>query len=66
LIRFKDSEIELDEELEKFSVIASAPELFPDFVQLKGVKLICGLLNHENVGIAFPSYNYNDQISWEM
>lgn len=50
--RFADSEIELHEELQKLKVLAGAPELYPDLVNLNVVPSIVDLLNHDNTDIA--------------
>ncbi|XP_061360502.1 uncharacterized protein LOC133304477 [Gastrolobium bilobum] len=50
--RFADSEVELHEELQKLKVLAGAPELYPDFVNLNVVPSIVDLLNHDNTDIA--------------
>lgn len=51
LIRFMDSEIELDEEIKKLHGVAATPELFPVFVELNTIPSLIGLLAHENVDI---------------
>ncbi|ERN09582.1 hypothetical protein AMTR_s00029p00164810 [Amborella trichopoda] len=50
--KFADSEVELHEEIEKLKILAGAPELYPDLVQLNTVPSILGLLGHENTDIA--------------
>ncbi|KAI4299683.1 hypothetical protein L6164_033117 [Bauhinia variegata] len=50
--RFADSEVELHEELQKLKVLAGAPELYPDLVNLNVVPSIVDLLNHDNTDIA--------------
>jgi beta-catenin-like protein 1 len=50
--RFADSELELHEELHKLKVLAGAPELYPDLVNLNVVPSIVDLLNHDNTDIA--------------
>lgn len=50
--RFADSEIELHEELQKLKVLAGAPELYPDLVNLNVVPSVVDLLNHDNTDIA--------------
>jgi beta-catenin-like protein 1 len=50
--RFADSELELHEELNKLKVLAGAPELYPDLVNLIVVPSIVDLLNHDNTDIA--------------
>ncbi|OMP07911.1 Armadillo-like helical [Corchorus olitorius] len=50
--RFADSEVELHEELEKLKILAGAPELYPELVNLNAIPSILNLLSHENVDIA--------------
>ncbi|KAF7831176.1 beta-catenin-like protein 1 [Senna tora] len=50
--RFADSEVELHEELQKLKILAGAPELYPDLVNLNVVPSIVDLLNHDNTDIA--------------
>lgn len=50
--RFADSELELHEELHKLKILAGAPELYPDLVNLNVVPSMVDLLNHDNTDIA--------------
>ncbi|CAN6464146.1 unnamed protein product [Victoria cruziana] len=50
--KFADSEVELHEEIEKLKILAGAPELYPELVQLNAVPSILGLLAHDNTDIA--------------
>eukprot|EP00899_Mesostigma_viride_P004213 jgi/Mesvir1/13793/Mv15956-RA.2 len=50
--KFMDSEIELDEEVKKLNALATAPELYPDFVRLGSIQSLVGLLGHENTDIS--------------
>ncbi|PON60745.1 Coatomer beta subunit [Parasponia andersonii] len=50
--RFADSELELHEELQKLSVLAGGPELYPELVSLNAIPSILNLLGHENTDIA--------------
>ncbi|XP_068640089.1 uncharacterized protein [Aristolochia californica] len=50
--KFADSELELHEELEKLKILAGAPDLYPELVNLETVKKLVGLLNHDNTDIA--------------
>ncbi|KAF9624086.1 hypothetical protein IFM89_007784 [Coptis chinensis] len=49
--KFADSEIELHEEIEKLKLLAGAPELYPELVNLNTVSSIVELLNHKNTDI---------------
>ncbi|GMI73455.1 hypothetical protein like AT3G02710 [Hibiscus trionum] len=50
--RFADSEVELHEELEKLKILAGAPELYPELVNLNAIPSILNLLSHDNTDIA--------------
>ncbi|GLT28745.1 hypothetical protein SLA2020_036530 [Shorea laevis] len=50
--RFADSEIDLHDELQKLKILAGAPELYPDLVNLNTIPSILNLLSHENTDIA--------------
>ena len=50
-----ESEMDLDEDLKKFQMLATAPHLYADFVTLNAVASIVGLLAHENTG-AWPFF----------
>ncbi|XP_071692993.1 uncharacterized protein [Rutidosis leptorrhynchoides] len=50
--KFADSEIELHEEIEKLKILAGAPELYPDLVNLNTIPSILDLLTHDNTDIA--------------
>lgn len=53
--KFADSELELHDELQKLKILAGAPELYPDLVNLGTVNSITGLLNHDNTDIAIDA-----------
>jgi hypothetical protein len=50
LCRFLESEMDLDEDLKKFQMLATAPHLYADLVALNAVASIVALLSHENTG----------------
>lgn len=45
-----ESELEVDGAVKNLLVLATTPELYVEFVQLRGVDLIISLLSHENTG----------------
>jgi beta-catenin-like protein 1 len=47
-----ESEVDLDEEIKKLAVLATAPTLYPDIVKLNTIPSILSLLSHENTDIA--------------
>jgi len=54
--KFLDSELELDEELKKITIVASAPDLYGDLLGIMPVLVV--LLNHENVDIAGETMSF--------
>ncbi|KAF8817922.1 putative beta-catenin family protein 1, partial [Cardiosporidium cionae] len=44
------SEVDLDEEIKKIKQIATLPELYGEFINLGGMQMLLGLLNHINTG----------------
>eukprot|EP01116_Phalansterium_solitarium_P003568 TRINITY_DN14389_c0_g1_i1.p1 TRINITY_DN14389_c0_g1~~TRINITY_DN14389_c0_g1_i1.p1 ORF type:complete len:591 (+),score=197.05 TRINITY_DN14389_c0_g1_i1:45-1775(+) len=49
--KFVESEVDLDDEIKKLSVVATAPELYPELVELGGVQQLVTLLSHDNTDI---------------
>ncbi|KAI7744534.1 hypothetical protein M8C21_016208 [Ambrosia artemisiifolia] len=50
--KFADSEIDLHDEIQKLKILAGAPELYPDLVNLNVIPSILDLLTHDNTDIA--------------
>ncbi len=50
MIRFLDSELDLNDEIQKLHVIATVPHLYHHIVEVNAVGTILGLLSHENSG----------------
>ena len=48
--RFMDSELDLNDEIQKLHVIATVPHLYQHIVDVNAVGTILGLLSHENSG----------------
>lgn len=48
--RFMDSELDLNDEIQKLHVIATVPHLYQNIVDVNAVGTILGLLSHENSG----------------
>ncbi|KAF8821277.1 putative beta-catenin family protein 1 [Cardiosporidium cionae] len=46
------SEVDLDEEIKKIKQIATLPKLYGEFINLGGIQMLLGLLNHINTDIA--------------
>lgn len=45
-----DSELDLNDEIQKLHVIATVPHLYQNIVDVNAVGTILGLLSHENSG----------------
>lgn len=50
--KFMESEVDLDEEVQRLLVVAGSPELYPDFVKSGAVENLMALLSHDNTDIA--------------
>ena len=50
--KFMESEVDLDEEVQRLLAVAASPELYPDFVRTGVVEHLMALLSHENTDIA--------------
>ena len=50
--RFMESEIELNDAVQELHVVATQSDLYPVLVNMNGVALLLGLLNHENTDIS--------------
>eukprot|EP01138_Halocafeteria_seosinensis_P015341 gb/GECG01015657.1/.p1 GENE.gb/GECG01015657.1/~~gb/GECG01015657.1/.p1 ORF type:complete len:447 (+),score=78.13 gb/GECG01015657.1/:1-1341(+) len=50
--KFMNSELELHEEVQKFTSVAAAPELYGHLIKCNTVTSLLGLLSHENTDIA--------------
>ena len=50
--RFANSEIDLHDDLHKLSILAGAPELYLDLINLNAIPSILNLLAHDNIDIA--------------
>lgn len=51
-MKFMESELELNEEVSGLSVLAAAPQLYPQLVALNAVTSLLGLLAHENTDVS--------------
>nr|XP_043608435.1 beta-catenin-like protein 1 [Erigeron canadensis] len=50
--KFADSEIELHQDIENMKILAGAPELYPELINLNAVPSLMDLLNHDNTDIS--------------
>uniref|UniRef100_A0A6U2FPL1 Beta-catenin-like protein 1 N-terminal domain-containing protein n=1 Tax=Hemiselmis andersenii TaxID=464988 RepID=A0A6U2FPL1_HEMAN len=53
--KFMESEVELFEELTKLQALATAPDLYAEFVRLGGVNKVTELMDHDNVDVALAA-----------
>ncbi|KAK3648199.1 hypothetical protein LTR56_007611 [Elasticomyces elasticus] len=53
--KFMASEADLDAEIKTWSLLASHPELYPEFAGSESVGLLVGLVGHENTDIAIAA-----------
>eukprot|EP00271_Cylindrocystis_brebissonii_P004227 TRINITY_DN15853_c0_g1_i1.p1 TRINITY_DN15853_c0_g1~~TRINITY_DN15853_c0_g1_i1.p1 ORF type:complete len:561 (+),score=122.73 TRINITY_DN15853_c0_g1_i1:530-2212(+) len=63
--KFLESEVELDEEVRKMHVLAGAPVLYTQLVNLNAVSSIAGLLSHENTDISVDVVNLLHELTDE-
>eukprot|EP00802_Teleaulax_amphioxeia_P005483 Tamp_05487.p1 GENE.Tamp_05487~~Tamp_05487.p1 ORF type:complete len:552 (-),score=176.11 Tamp_05487:184-1839(-) len=61
--KFLDSEIELFEEVNKLLSLATAPELYGEFVRLNGVQKLVTLLDHENTDIGLATVELINELT---
>ena len=50
--KFMESEVDLDEELQRLVGVAGSPELYTEVIRLGAVPVLLALLQHENADIA--------------
>jgi len=50
--KFMESELELNDEIQKLHVIATVPEYYPILMETNSLQTILGLLSHDNSDIA--------------
>ncbi|EGC33961.1 hypothetical protein DICPUDRAFT_88535 [Dictyostelium purpureum] len=64
--KFMESEIELDEEIKKFQILATSPDLYKLFVSLKSIESLGSLILHENTDISIDVIDlFNELIEQE-
>ena len=61
--KFMESEIELHVELGKCMILATYPTLYPVFVSSGGIKLLLGLLSHENSDIIIGAIDFLHEVT---
>lgn len=50
--KFMESELELNDEIQKLHVVATAPEHYPVLIEVNTVQTLVGLLSHDNSDLA--------------
>ena len=50
--KFMESELELNDEIQKLHVVATVPEYYPILLETSAIQTVLGLLSHENSDIA--------------
>eukprot|EP00929_Paragymnodinium_shiwhaense_P118708 TRINITY_DN90629_c0_g1_i1.p1 TRINITY_DN90629_c0_g1~~TRINITY_DN90629_c0_g1_i1.p1 ORF type:complete len:667 (-),score=192.20 TRINITY_DN90629_c0_g1_i1:42-1952(-) len=61
--KFMKSEVDLDEEVKKFSLLAAHPELYAELVKLGAIPALVGLLNHVNTDIAVDVFEVLSELT---
>eukprot|EP00927_Polykrikos_kofoidii_P013514 TRINITY_DN15890_c0_g2_i1.p1 TRINITY_DN15890_c0_g2~~TRINITY_DN15890_c0_g2_i1.p1 ORF type:complete len:666 (-),score=170.51 TRINITY_DN15890_c0_g2_i1:74-2071(-) len=61
--KFLKSEVDLDEDLKKFTIVATHPELFGDLLEHGAVPLLVGLLSHANTDIAVDVFEVLSELT---
>jgi beta-catenin-like protein 1 len=61
--KFMESELELNEEIQKLHVIATVPELYHVMVETNSVQTLLGLLHHENTDISLAVVDLLQEMS---
>jgi len=60
---YMKSEVDLDEEVKRFTILATHPDLLGVLVQLEGLPLLVGLLNHANTDIAVEVFEVLSELT---
>jgi len=61
--KFMESEVELDEEIKNLHLLATNPELYPEFVKTNALQSLLNLLTHENNDIAIDVVNVIQELT---
>ncbi|CAE7216175.1 Ctnnbl1 [Symbiodinium sp. CCMP2456] len=61
--KFLKSEVDLDEEIKKFTLVATNPELYPALIKLETLPLMVGMLNHVNTDIAVDVFEVLSELT---
>jgi len=55
--KFLKSEVDLDEEVKKFSILATHPDLYGEFIESGTLPVLVNMLNHANTDIAMDVFD---------
>jgi len=61
--KFLKSEVDLDEEVKKFSALTTHPELYGELVKLEALPMLVGLLSHTNTDIAVEVFEVLSELT---
>ncbi|CAJ1375471.1 unnamed protein product [Effrenium voratum] len=61
--KFLKSEVDLDEEIKKFTLVATHPELYGALLRLETLPLLVGMLNHVNTDIAVDVFEVLSELT---
>lgn len=61
--KFLKSEVDLDEEIKKFTLVATHPELYAALLKLETLPLLVGMLNHVNTDIAVDVFEVLSELT---
>eukprot|EP00928_Gymnodinium_smaydae_P024700 TRINITY_DN19914_c0_g6_i1.p1 TRINITY_DN19914_c0_g6~~TRINITY_DN19914_c0_g6_i1.p1 ORF type:complete len:710 (-),score=216.59 TRINITY_DN19914_c0_g6_i1:72-2093(-) len=61
--KFLKSEVDLDEEVKRFTILGAHPELYPCFLKLGALPDLVGLLNHVNTDIAVDVFEVLSELT---
>lgn len=63
--KFMESELELNDEIQKLHVVATVPEYYPILIETNIVQTILGLLSHDNSDISIAVIDLLQELSDE-
>ena len=63
--KFMESELELNDEIQKLHVIATVPEYYPILVETNTIQTMLGLLSHDNSDISIAAVDLLQELTDE-
>ena len=63
--KFMESELELNDEIQKLQVIATVPEYYPVLVETNALQTLLGLLSHDNSDISIAVIDFLQEVTDE-